>query len=372
MFFTLNLNHKMNKHYKINADLRAKSISIMEQVLGQIPIIKSYVMEKQIEKRIFNNYKKYYNSDMKITKWNSLLQSACASTSKIPRITYLIFAGYMVLERNMTLGALIAVFDLLNYIIGPTVYFPFMLNGLNRTIVSINRVKLLEEKLELTKHTNNVKSSFPKIRISELSFGYSKKNNIFKNFNFDYEGYGVLVFKGKSGVGKTTLLDLLAGLYDVGENSIKVHGKVTMIPQETFILNETVFENIRIANNNATDEMIYKAMKIAYAHKFVLEMQNQYQTLIGDGNIDLSGGQKQRISLARAIISDANIILMDEPTAALDVQTESLILQTIKKLSKEKLIIVSSHRQVVIDMADKVIDLDMYTFNKGEHNESIR
>lgn len=137
------------------------------------------------------------------------MQTACSSTSMIPRIIYLIFAGYMVINGNLTIGVLISVFDLINFIISPTVYLPFMLNGLNRSIASVNRVV----KLEALTQAENVETAayceIPSVKVNNLSFSYVDNSPIIKDFSFNHNGYGTVAVCGKSGSRKTTLLDLL-------------------------------------------------------------------------------------------------------------------------------------------------------------------
>ena len=357
MFFTLSLNRKMNKLHPLNADYKGEALSVVEQALSQIPVIKSFMMEKQIKKRIHEQYDNVYRTEMKISIWNSLLQTACSSTSYIPRIVYMIFAGYMVMNDNLTIGVFIAILDLLNYIIGPSVYFPFMLNRLNNSIVSINRIKRLEDIPQIQKEDKATALGVPTINISNISFGYIENKYIIKDFSLSHKGSGVIAVCGGSGSGKTTLLDLIAGLYQPGYGSIDINGDVSVVSQDTYLFNASLMDNVRLARINATDEEVIEALKMAGAVEFAKASPNSYNTMLGDGNGDLSGGQKQRISLARTILTDNPIWLLDEPTSALDTQTENIVIDIIRKMSKEKLIIISAHRKSLIDIADKVVYL---------------
>lgn len=365
MFFTLSLNQKMNKLYPLNADYKGEALSVVEQALSQIPVIKSFMMEKQIRKRIHEQYNNVYKTEMKISIWNSLLQTACSSTSYIPRILFMIFAGYMVMNHNLTTGTFIAILDLLSFIIGPTVYFPFLLNGFNNSIASINRIKRLENIPQAENTEKIMTPNTPLININNICFGYSDDNFILHDFSLSHNGNGIIAICGESGSGKTTLLDLIAGLYYPKYGSINVIGDVSVVSQDTYLFATSLMENVRLAKINATDEEVIKALKMAGADEFAKELPNRYSTMLGDGNSDLSGGQKQRISLARTILTNNPIWLLDEPTSALDTQTENIILDVIRKMSKEKLIIISAHRQSLIDIADKIVHLNKIQTVKG-------
>lgn len=348
MFFTLTFNKKMNALYPVRADSEGRALSVAEQVLSSIPIIKSFMAEKQIREKVASEYETVYETDVKISKWNALMQTACSSTSMMPRIVYLIFAGYMVINGKLSVGVLLSVFDLLTYIIGPTVFMPFLLNGLNMSIASINRISKLEtlSQAEITEQKEY--SGVPSIKLDNISFSHTEGKPIINNLSFEHTGAGIIALCGKSGSGKTTLLDLLAGLYKPNEGKIKINGNVSVVSQDTYLFDESILENVRIAKPTAADNEVAYALKLAGADNFA-ENFNDFT--------DLSGGQKQRISLARTILSGAHIWLLDEPTSALDTETEKIILDTIKALSKDKLILISAHRQSLVNLAERRIDL---------------
>lgn len=365
MFFTLSLNRKMNELYPLNTDYKGEALSVVEQALSQIPVIKSFMIEKQIKKKIYDQYENVYKTEMKISIWNSLMQPACSSTSAIPRILFMIYAGYTVMKGNLTIGAFISIFDLLNFIIGPSVYFPFLLNGLNNSIASINRIKRLEN-IPQVENTQKINTSVtPSISIDNISFGYSDDKLILQDFSLSHQGNGIIAICGESGSGKTTLLDLIAGLYQTKTGRIDVNGEVSVVSQDTYLFSMSLMENVRLARINATDEEVIEALSLAGADEFAQALLESYSTMLGDGNSDLSGGQRQRISLARTILANTPICFLDEPTSALDVQTESVILDVIRKMSKGKLIIISAHRQSLISIADKIVNLNNLQAGKG-------
>ncbi|QSX04871.1 ABC transporter ATP-binding protein [Sedimentibacter sp. zth1] len=348
MFFTLSLNKKMNVLYPIRADSEGLALSVTEQVLSQIPVIKSFIAEKQIREKVANEYEAVYQTDIKISKWSALMQTACSSTSMMPRIIYLIFAGLMSANGYLSVGVLLSVFDLLDFIIGPTVYMPFLLNGLNRSIASMNRISKLTELPQKNQITQNNSSDVPSIKLYNISFSYNEGSPIISNLSFEHTGTGIIVLCGKSGSGKTTLLDLIAGLYEPDSGVIETNGNISVVSQDTYLFDDSIIENVRIAKPSATDDEVKYALSLAGADNFA-DVKNTPS--------DLSGGQKQRISLARTILADTDIWLLDEPTSALDAQTEEIILRTIKAVSNKKLILISAHRQSLINIAERKINI---------------
>ena len=348
MFFTLSLNREMNKLYPMRAEGEGRALSTLEQVLATIPVIKSFIAEKQIREKLSREYNAVYKTDIKISKWNALMQTACSSTAMVPRVVYLIFAGHMVINGNLSVGTLLSVFDLLTYVIGPTVYLPFLLNGLNRSIASINRIAKLQELPQTGNTEQKEYRGVPHIKIDNISFSYNQGTPVISNLSFEHTGAGIVAICGKSGSGKTTLLDLIAGLYKPDNGNIEIHGAVSVVTQDTYLFNDTIIENVRIAKPSATDLQVFQALHYAGADNFAVE-NNDFT--------ELSGGQKQRIALARTILADAPIWLLDEPTSALDSDTEKIVAETIKNVAKGKLIIISAHRQSLIDLAQRRIDL---------------
>lgn len=270
MFFTLTLNSKMNKLHPLVADYKGEALSAVEQALNQIPVIKSFIMERQIRQKIYNEYDKVYDAEMKISVWNSLLQTACGLMADIPKILFMVFAGLSVINGNLTIGGFVAVFDLLIFIIVPTLLFPFMLNDLNRTVASINRIKRLEnipQTISTEKKTNLPQSPF--VKINNITFSYTMSKPILNKFNFSHKGTGIIAVCGNSGTGKTTLLDLLSGLYLPDSGTIQIQGGISVVSQDTYLFRESVIENVRLTKPNVNEQTVKEALRLAGAEEFV-------------------------------------------------------------------------------------------------------
>ena len=220
------------------------------------------------------------------------------------------------------------------------------------------------------------------IKFNNVSFRYKTTNEkAVKNLNIDIKGNTMVAFVGHSGAGKSTIINLLPRFYDPQEGSIEIdqqkinnislkslREKISLVSQDIVLFDDTVRKNISYANSDATDEEIINACKFAAADEFIKKLPNSYDTLIGENGIRLSGGQKQRLSIARAILKDSPIILLDEATSSLDAESEEIVQNAINNLTKNKTTLVIAHRFSTIRKADKIFVLKNGTLiNSGNH-----
>lgn len=235
----------------------------------------------------------------------------------------------------------------------------------------------VEEENEIsTKDINKLKDI--SINIEKVNFSYNKDRQILKNINIEVKNKSMVAFIGESGCGKSTITNLLLKLRKVDDGKITLNGvnindipfdvlrkKVSFISHNSYIFNTTIRENLMMGNKNASEKDLYKALISANLYEFVMNLDNKLDTKVGEGGSLLSGGQKQRLALARMILTNPEIYIFDEATSNIDVESEDSILQTIQELSKEKTVIVISHRLANVINADKI-----YALNKGEIAES--
>lgn len=221
------------------------------------------------------------------------------------------------------------------------------------------------------------------IEFENVSFEYEKGENIINNLSFKAKEGSMTALIGPSGSGKTTVTSLIARFWDIDNGTIKIGGKdirdikpdsllkhISMVFQNVYLLNDTVYNNIKLGNPNATKEEVIRAARIANCHSFIEKLEHKYNAIVGEGGCTLSGGEKQRISIARAILKDAPIILLDEATASLDADNELEIRKSIKKLTANKTVIVIAHRLNTIKDADQIIVLNEGAVEEsGEHSQ---
>jgi len=226
-----------------------------------------------------------------------------------------------------------------------------------------------------------------KIEFKNVSFGYDGKNSVFKDLNLIVKPGEKVGLVGHSGAGKSSLVNLLLryfnndkgeiliddkNIHDVIQDSLR--GNIAVIPQDTLLFHRTLMENIRYGKPTATDEEVIEASKRAHLHDFIMQLSDQYQSYVGERGIKLSGGQRQRIAIARAILKDAPILVLDEATSSLDSHTEKLIQESLNFLieDKRKTVIAIAHRLSTLKHMDRIIVLDKGTIiEEGTHNKLI-
>ena len=224
------------------------------------------------------------------------------------------------------------------------------------------------------------------IRFENVSFSYLKGQNIIHDISCSFKKNSLTAIVGPSGGGKSTMLKLIARFWDVDEGNIKIGGmslneihpdhwleQISMVLQEVYLFHESIRENIIFGNENADEEDMIRAAKLAGCHEFIEKLPEGYETMVGEGGSTLSGGEKQRISIARAILKNAPILLLDEPTSSLDAKNEVSVQKAISNLVKDKTVVMIAHRLKTIKNADHIIVLDQGRIaEEGNHEELLK
>lgn len=373
MVFAYFVNKNTQKYYVDSFTQLGNATAEVEQSILGVDIIKSFNLYQYFCKKIDYRYNCVFKSEMKSQKYISMIQPICFTLSYAPRLVGVIYSGYLVTKGEITIGTIVLVLLLLEWIVAPTVFAPFFMNNFNRMLAAVERIKEIFDLLPERSSGININSMKSDIAITfkNVKFSYDNSVQVLKNINFDIEKLGITALVGTSGSGKSTIIDLITCLYEYEEGSIELFGneiktinpksirdKIAVVSQQAYIFPGTVAENIGYGSIDASFEKIKLAAHYAIADGFIEKLPNLYDTLIGEGGVGLSGGQKQRISLARALLKDSPIIIFDEPTAALDYSTENLIQETFIKLSENKTILIITHRLSTLLNADQIIVLD--------------
>lgn len=308
----------------------------------------------------------------------------------------------IIVDLSFPILLLIATTKFGNGIIGKREFLTFIIINIALTNILrafgaqygvIRYLKLASEKLIKTYNKPEMNYKYEEanfknynIDFDKVSFEYEKGENTINNLSFQAKEGTMTALVGPSGSGKTTITSLIARFWDVNRGSIKIGGEdiknvnpdlllkhISMVFQDVYLLNDTIYNNIKLGNQNATRKEVIEAAKIANCHEFIEKLENKYDTIVGEGGSTLSGGEKQRISIARAILKDAPIILLDEATASLDADNELEIRKAIKKLTLNKTVLVIAHRLNTIKDADQIIVLNNGQIEeKGTHNQLLR
>ena len=255
---------------------------------------------------------------------------------------------------------------------GPTAALSALSNNLNQTLASGNRVlNLLAEKPIVTEVESSVEVENADIRISDVTFTYPKdEKSILQNFSLEIRKNTIHGILGRSGCGKSTLLKLLMRFYETDAGSVcygihnvneidtkKLRNYISYVTQETFLFQDTIENNIKVAKEDATREEVIKAAKKASIHEFITSLPEGYDTKLAELGDSVSGGERQRIGIARAFLHDANMILLDEPTSNIDSLNEGIILKSLLEEREDKTIILVSHRKSTMSIVDEVTQM---------------
>ncbi|EMJ5408231.1 ABC transporter ATP-binding protein [Clostridioides difficile] len=372
----------------------------IEEMISNINVVKSF----NYERKSLNDFKevndRLLNISLKSQIYTSLLMPIMNVISNIGFATICIIGGILASKDIITIGVIASFLSYVRQFTRPLNELANLFNTLLSAIAGCERVfEIIDEQEEQEVHNmfkseindnkdGNLNSHFVKgeIELKDVSFSYDSKKKILDNINLKIKSGTSNAIIGETGSGKTTIINLITNFYHIDEGSIFLDGKdiysinrnylrtcFGVVPQEGYIFNDTVMENIRYGNLEATDEEVIYASKIANAHKFIVKMREGYSTVLSDRGEDLSEGQKQLISIARAVLKNAPILILDEATSNIDIATEAKIQEAINNLTYGKTSIIIAHRLSTISNCDNIIVLENGRIvESGNHKELIK
>ena len=309
--------------------------------------------------------------------------------TKLLPMTILLLGGRLVMKDVITLGALGAFIEYSNNIVWPMEMLGWLSNSLSAGIASNKKInKIYEQKPAITESANPVILDHVegKIEFSHVSFHKEDMHEILHDISFTVEPGKTIGIMGATGAGKTSVVQLLQRLYDATDGVIRLdgvdirdltfdqlRGSISLVMQDVFLFSDTITENVKLGKRDIVDlEAVRKAALAAQASSFIEKMDNTYDTVIGERGVGLSGGQKQRISIARALAKNTPILVMDDSTSALDMETEHEIQKTLHDLNHTTKLIIA-HRISAVRHADEIIVLENGSIHeRGTHEELMQ
>ncbi|MCG8410057.1 MAG: ABC transporter ATP-binding protein/permease [Bacteroidales bacterium] len=364
-------------------------LSYIEETLFGLRIVKAFGTEKRIHDRFKDENQFYTRLMTKVWRKKELASpfSEFMATTIIVLVMY--FGGSIVLGDNSLMQPQVFMTYLIIFsqIIQPAKELSTVYYNIQKGSASVERVsEVLDAKITINEKPNatTISEFNESIEYKNLSFKYAD-DYVLKDINLKVNKGQKIALVGQSGSGKSTLVDLLPRFYDVIEGSITIDNKnvqdlkvkdlrslMGIVSQESILFNDTIYNNIAFGSDNATEEDIIEAAKVANAHEFILHTENGYQTNIGDRGTKLSGGQQQRISIARAVLKNPPILILDEATSALDTESEKLVQDALLKLMENRTSIVIAHRLSTVRDADEICVLqDGCIIERGKHDDLI-
>lgn len=388
-FIVLIIKHVVPKFHKykwVSWGRRSAMNSIINDTLTGMRVVKAFGRED-------SEIKRFDKSNNALT--SAHINESYAAAKTFPLLSYLMtigglfvwgIGGRAVINGNMTIGVLTTFVSYISMVYGPINFMMRTFDWYTNCMNSAQRIfEIIDQKPEITESKNPVKMPNMKgaISINDVTFEYEPNKPVLHSINLEIKSGEMIGLVGHSGAGKSTITNLITRLYDVTEGSICIDGvnikdisisdlrsQIGMVLQETFLFSGTLAENIAYAKPDATPEEIVNAAKLANAHDFIMRMPDGYETMIGTRKNNLSGGEKQRISIARAILVDPKILILDEATASVDTETERLIQEALERLTNGRTTIAIAHRLSTLRNADRLVVVERGTIAEvGTHAE---
>lgn len=379
---------KLKRKSKEAQALWSDTMSQVEETLGGLRIIKAFCAEEKMNRRFDNTNSNYRNQILKVNTRQQMAHPMSEFLGTVMIIIVLWFGGILVLNQQVLSGPTFIYYLVILYsIINPLKDFSKAGYNIPKGLASMERVDkilLAESDIKEKENPKHISSFDHTIEFRHVSFRYGEQW-VLRDINLTIEKGKTIALVGQSGGGKSTMVDLIPRYYDVQEGEVLIDGinvkdldihdlrqLIGNVNQEAILFNDTFFNNISFGVDNATQEQVEEAARIANADEFIKASENGYDTNIGDRGGRLSGGQRQRVSIARAILKNPPILILDEATSALDTESERLVQDALERLMKTRTTVAIAHRLSTIKNADEICVLhEGQIVERGTHDELI-
>jgi len=367
--------------------LSSLTTAVQENITG-VRTVKAFAREPhEVEKFSHRNERYKNNQIFAATLWSKFFP-VMELLASISVAVLLAVGGTLVIKGQLTLGDLVAFFSLIWFIIGPMWGLGFHINNYTQSKASGERVlEILNHKIDVKDIENATDLSAVDVKgevtFENVTFAYGNKLPAVKDISFEASPGKVIGFLGGTGSGKSTIIQLLMRAYDVSEGSIKLDGQdirtvsvqslrrqISTVFQETFLFSSSIRNNICYGMNEVSMEEVIRVSQLAKAHEFIMELPDGYDTVVGERGMGLSGGQKQRIAIARALLKNPKILILDDATSAVDMETEQEIQAGFQEVMRGRTTFIIAHRISSLRHADEILVLDEgRVAQRGTHDE---
>ncbi len=388
-FLVLLFSHLSRPRFRKVQERIGEVNSILQDNFSGIKEIKAFTQEDYENNRTLTYIKAHTKAMLRALKLSNAYSPGLEFISSLGTVIVIYFGGKLAFNGNLPLDSLVAFILYIGLFYQPIMALGQINEGLQQALGSAGRViDLLNEAPEVAELENALELNQVEdgLEFCNVDFHYIDKIAVLSQISFKIKAGETLALVGATGVGKTTIASLIPRFYDPTAGDILIDNtnirqftlrslrcQISLVSQDVFLFNGSIKDNILYGRRDATDEEVYEAAKAANAHEFILELENGYETKVGERGVKLSGGQKQRVSIARAILKNAPILILDEATSSVDTHTEKLIQDALNKLMKNKTSIIIAHRLSTIKEADQIIVLkEGKIIEKGKHEELLK
>lgn len=375
------LGRLFHKQWKVHD----KANSFLHDVLSGIRVVKAFGKEDREIKRFREYNAEFTAATIRSEKLFNILAPITNYLIQLGQYLVLLIGCNMILDNSMSVGELIQFSAYASMIFGPISWLMFMPRWVANAVVSIERIfSVIDERPEIEDAPQPLKHDIlGDIQFEQVTFGYKPYEPVLKDIQIRIRQGEMIGLVGHSGSGKSTLINLLTRFYDVSKGTITINGmdirnveqadlrsQIGVVLQETFLFTGTIMENIRYAKPDATEQDVIEAARVANAHTFIMRLPDGYDTHLHENGGNLSGGERQRIAIARAVLNNPKLLILDEATAALDIETESAIQEALQRITHGRTTVAIAHRLSTLRHADRLIVLDKGSVAEiGSHSE---
>ena len=387
VFMMRKFNHATHIRYHKQWRINSKATSILHDIIKGIRVVKSFGNEEGEIKKFSDISRKLADVSASNEKYWAVTYPLIGNFIALGEFLVLIIGGKMVLDGRLTIGELTRFNLYLAYLYAPLRWmsmFPRRLADCTTSLVKIYEILDEEQALVATETPKDFDAS-KDIKFENVTFGYKSYEPVLKNVDFTIKSGEMVGLVGHSGAGKSTVINLCMRLYDPGLGKITIGGvdikdipqkelrdNIGVVFQETYLFSGSIYDNIAYARLNATPDEVIAAAKAANAHEFITKLPDGYNTVIGENGHSLSGGERQRVSIARAILKNPRILILDEATSSLDPETEIKIQEALSRLIEGRTTIAIAHRLATLKNADRLIVIEKGRIAEhGTHEELI-
>ena len=368
-----------------NAKIQQTLIGNIIEYIKGIPVVKSFNLVKGKHKKTAEDFAKLRDIQIEGEKNPIIASTTVMIIMALGTMGVIYVAGVSILQDSMPLYLAVSLLIMSNEIFSIAILLTSTVAIMNQVLVVVKRYTNLLNSATLNDTDEKVELSNFDIKFNNVTFGYTDKT-IIKNISFTAPEKSMTALVGKSGSGKSTIVNLINRFWEINDGSITIGGvdirdmsieslykNISMVFQKVFLFNDSIYNNILLGDRSASYEQVVEACKKACCYDFILALPNGFDTVVGENGVTLSGGEKQRISIARAILKDAPIILLDEATASVDPDNEYYIQIAINELVKNKTLIVIAHKLSCVMNADNIIVIDDGNIiEQGNHKELLK
>ncbi len=390
LFLTINrYSERLSERTERVKEMESGIFNLVHEVFSSIKLVKAFSREHYERERFLEQGANAVKARIHVTFQESLFSFVVSALTYAGTAIVLGVGGWHVLRGSLTVGDLLVVIAYLGSVYGPLSSISHTVGNLQGSLTSARRVYEtlhLQPEIADTETSKSIPKLRGHLRFENVNFSYTEERPVLKNINFEVKPGEMVAVVGLTGAGKSTLVSLIPRFYDATSGRVTIDGvdvremrlkslreSISVVTQEPILFSSSVGENIRYGKLNASQTEIIAAAEAAQAHEFISEMAEGYDTLLGDSGSQLSGGERQRVSIARALLKDAPVLILDEPTSSLDSRSESRIFTALKRLMKDRTTIVIAHRLSTIRDADKIIVIDGgQIVGAGKHAELLR